>query len=110
MNANKRLFTPIALSACAVAVAVSGNASAGFVADVKSDVSAKSVTQVGVAYGSHATVQNSVAGVSVTGIKHATIKLNTKVKTGNHVQVGVAVSGYNQVSQSNLGSVNIIAP
>jgi hypothetical protein len=110
MNANKRLFTNIAFSACAVAVIVSGKASAGFVADVKSDVSAKSVTQVGVAYGQSAIVQNSVGGVSVTGLKHVAIKLNTKVKTGDHVQVGLAVSGYNQMSQSNLGSVNIAVP
>jgi hypothetical protein len=110
MNANKQLFTKIALSTCAFAAIISGNASAEFVADVKSDVSAKSVTQVGVAYGKSAIVQNSIGGVSVTGIKHAAIKLNTKVKTGNHVQVGLAVSGYNQVSQANLGSVNVAVP
>jgi hypothetical protein len=83
------------------------DARAEFKAELKSDVKAKTVTQVGVSYGRGSVVQNNIGGIATNGIKNAKIKLDTKVNTGSVTQVGVGYMGTQM--QSNLGSVSINA-
>jgi hypothetical protein len=89
------------------ATIISTQARAEFKAELKTDVKAKHVTQVGISYGKGSVVQNNIAGIAANGLANANIKLNTKVKTGNVTQVGVAYMGTSM--QSNLGSVTINA-
>ncbi len=89
------------------ATIVSTQAHAEFKAELKTDVKANNVTQVGISYGKGSVVQNNIAGIATNGLGNATIKLNTKVNTGNVTQVGVAYMGTSM--QSNLGSVTINA-
>jgi hypothetical protein len=104
---NKSLLMLTAGLFAVTATIVTTQARAEFKAELKTDVKAKNVTQVGISYGKGSVVQNNVGGIAANGLGNATIKLDTKVKTGNVVQVGVAYMGTSM--QSNLGSVTVNA-
>jgi hypothetical protein len=86
------------------------SAYAEFKADLKSNVKAGGVHQLSVAVGQSAIAQAGIASINVTGIKHGAIKMRTGVRAGTLVQAAIAVSGYNQVNQSNIAGVNVAVP
>jgi hypothetical protein len=88
----------------AATFAVAGSAFAEFKAEVKTDIKAGTVTQVGIAAGKNAVVQNSVGGVATNGIKNADVKLDSKINAKTLTQVGIA-AGKGAVVQNNLGAV-----
>jgi peptidyl-tRNA hydrolase len=88
----------------AATFAIAGSAFAEFKAEVKTEIEAKTVTQVGLAVGKSSVVQNGIGGVNTNGLKNADIKLDSKIKAGTITQVGLAV-GQKAVVQNNLGSV-----
>lgn len=90
----------------AATFAIAGSAFAEFKAEVKTEVTAKNLTQIGVAAGKNAVVQNSVGGVASNGIKNANIKLDSKVEAKNLTQIGVA-AGKGAVVQNNIGAVTL---
>jgi uncharacterized protein YlzI (FlbEa/FlbD family) len=94
----------IKLFVAAAALAVTGSAFAEFKAEVKTEIKADKVNQIGLAAGQKSVVQNSVGGVATNGLKDANIKLDSKIEAKNINQIGLA-AGKSAVVQNNLGSV-----
>ena len=105
MNKSRLMMTAGLFAVTAITICTQVRAE--FKAELKSNVQAKSVTQIGVSYGNGSVVQNNIGGIASNGLKNATIKLKTKVNTGNVVQIGVGYMGTSM--QSNVGSVSINA-
>jgi hypothetical protein len=96
----------IQILVAAATFAIAGSAFAEFKAEVKTEIKADKVNQIGLAVGQKSVVQNSVGGVASNGIKDANIKLDSKVEAKNINQIGLAV-GKAAVVQNNLGAVTI---